>query len=82
MNKKGWKTAEKNVSTSFWVHAAPKSGRNTQQRGVKFWKKLAAKKQSSQPTLRSYGSVPCNLVTKFNKGTLHLLGNTLYQEFA
>ena len=25
MNKKGWKTAEKNVSNSFWVHAAPKS---------------------------------------------------------
>ena len=25
MNKKGWKTAEKKVSTSFWVRAAPKS---------------------------------------------------------
>ena len=25
MNKKGWKTAEKNVSTSFWVCVAPKS---------------------------------------------------------
>ena len=25
------KTAEKSVSTSFWVRAAPKAGRNTQQ---------------------------------------------------
>ena len=25
MNQKGWKTAEKNVSTSFWVGVAPKS---------------------------------------------------------
>ena len=28
MDKKVWKTAEKNVLTSFWVHAAPKSWSN------------------------------------------------------